>query len=129
MSEYHAVTVRGVNADDLAIHAADFELCAFQPCAAALVRFEDGQSLDGRVGKGQGLGIAGIHLHRLGNSVQYIAVWRCRLRYHQRCAGFHASDVDLPVFIGGVNAVGADGPACIGNITSIRGDDLELRSG
>ena len=83
------------------------ELHAGQPLVlAALHQLLDHQSLGGGVVEGEVLGIVGVDLHRLGFGVGVDDVPRDRLDLGCDDGAGHALDIDLPVAVRHIDAVG-----------------------
>ena len=125
----NAGPVRGIGPDNLAVELADFKLHAADPLPGFLVLLDDGETSDGRIFKGDGLRVVGIHLDCLapGVGVQDIAGQGLQLRDDDSPGD--AGNDDLALGVGGIEAVGGNPAAVQVHIGAICVGDLEFHSG
>ena len=112
----NAGTVRGIGADNLAVELADLKLNAADTLPGFLILLDDGKSSNGRILKGDGLGVVGVHLDRLalGVGVQDVAGQGLQLRDDDGPGD--AGNDDLALGIGGIEAVGGNLAAVLASV-------------
>ena len=124
-----AVAIGGEGANDLPVQPAYFKLYALDPRPGFLILFDDGEAADFGVIYSDGLGVAGVHFHRLrpGALVHHIAGQRRYLGNYQ-CA-HHAVNPDFPGGAGLIQALAGQVAVVIIQIGTVRIGDLELHPG
>ena len=122
------IAVGGVGADDFPVHLADFKLNAGKPLAAALITLGNDKPADGRVGKGQGLGIIRVDHYGLGAGIFINGIAGNGLDFcdHNRAGDFIQND--LAVLIGHIQSVGGQFTALGIHKPAIGVGDLELNA-
>ena len=124
----HAVSVGGVGTDDLTIHLAHFKLNAGKPLAAAFIALGNDKPADGRVGKGQSLGIVRVDHYGLGAGVFINGIAGNGLDF---CDHNRAGDLiqnDLAVLVGHIQSIGGQFTAFSIHEPAIGVGDLELNA-
>ena len=115
-------------ADDGAVRPGNLENHIRQRLLCGGIHFLHQKSAQGHIGEGKDLRVGFADDNGLRSGVQQVAVNGFDLR-HNIGIGAQLAEVNLPVFIGGVEAVAGSKALIVGDQLAIGGGDLELDAG